>query len=163
MYFAESSSRRPTALHLAGAICWKKRTSYVFNAGFTARRAKKAQPRLWPGFFVLSREAPHKALLLSALGKNTRFAGLEMLKGHPLRGAKEPAARRWETGSQRLGVELRRRKKSRHHPPLYFSSNTPVLLTSGSLASLSGCPFQGPAFRQFVNSCRGAPFACCRF
>jgi hypothetical protein len=25
--------------------------------------------------------SPHRALLLSALGKNTRFAGLEMLKG----------------------------------------------------------------------------------
>jgi hypothetical protein len=34
-----------------------------------------------------------------------------------IKGAKEPAARRWETGGQRLGVELRRRKKSRLHPP----------------------------------------------
>jgi hypothetical protein len=27
MYFAESSSRHPTSLHLAGVICWKKRTN----------------------------------------------------------------------------------------------------------------------------------------
>jgi hypothetical protein len=29
----------------------------------------------------------HKALLLNALGKNTLFAGLEMLEGHPDLGA----------------------------------------------------------------------------
>ena len=29
----------------------------------------------------MKRVRPHRALLLSALGKNTRFAGLEMLKG----------------------------------------------------------------------------------
>ena len=29
-------------------------------------------------------------------------------------------------------------KKSRHQPPLCFSSSTPVLLTSGSLAPLEG-------------------------
>jgi hypothetical protein len=98
-----------------------------FNPGFTLRNA------------VLSRRALTRHLNVRSR-KNSRFAGLEVMKGHSLRGAKEPrsqgakeprsqGARRWETGSQRLGVELRRRKKSRHHPRLYFSSNTPVLLT----------------------------------
>ena len=48
--------------------------------------------------------------------------------------------------SEALGVELRRRKKSRHHHLLHFSSNTPVLLPSGSLAPwllLTGAP-SGP-------------------
>jgi hypothetical protein len=38
-------------------------------------------------------------------------------------GAKEPTARRWETGSQRQGVELRRRKKPTP-PPHYISPPT---------------------------------------
>jgi hypothetical protein len=33
-----------------------------------------------------------------------------------------------------MGVELKAPQKKPTPPPLYFSSNTPVLLTSGSLA-----------------------------
>ena len=43
--------------------------------------------------------------------------------------------------SEGLGVELRRRKKV-DTTPIYFSSNTRVLLAPGSLAPLSGCPFR---------------------
>ena len=37
----------------------------------------------YPGKRSFIASGPHRALLLSALRKNTRFAGLEMLKGHP--------------------------------------------------------------------------------